>query len=334
MKCCLLGAVLLGLVSCSSPVLEDARLDALANIASQVDKDNLMGLVSEIVDAHRQDVLDCPQLSAEQRNDTKYCSLTRRKSGDLLQTRFEQLGLRVRRQDTAGTPYSTSNVIAEIPGTTKPEEVVLVGAHFDAYHDGADDNTTGVAALVEMARILSQYKFERTLRFVGFDYEEFGLVGSARYVMAEGKGPERIVASMVFDCIGYYDTKPGSQLSMPGLPTPPAGDFLAVIADDSSSHLASEVYALNQALKVFKVVPLTIPRDGTGILTGNLRRSDHASFWVQGQEALFVTDTANFRNPNYHKPTDTQETLNPAMYRQAVQLSAATLAYWAGGPQS
>lgn len=335
-KCCLLGAALLGLLSCSKPVLEGARLEALADVASQVDGERLMGLVSEIVDVRRQDSLaDCSFLSETQREHlgNPLCHLTRNKTAELLQTRFEQLGLRVRREETPGTPFTTNNIIAEIPGTTKPEEVVLVGAHYDAFYDGADDNTTGVAALVELARVLSQYRFERTVRFVGFDYEEFGLVGSSRYVEAQNGAPERLVASVIYDCIGYYSSKPGSQASLPGLPTPSAGDFLAVIGNDTSSQRASEVYALNEALKLMKVVPLIAPRDGAGVLTGNLMRSDHTPFWLRGDEALFFTDTANFRNPNYHQDTDTMATLEPTSFRQAVRLSAATLAFWAGGPQ-
>ncbi len=305
-------------------------------MAAQVDGDRLMGLVTEVVAAHGQDTLvDCSFLSEWEREAAgkQLCHLTRQKAGELMQARFEQLGLRVRRQETPGTPFSTSNIIAELPGTSRPEEIVLVGAHYDAYHAGADDNTTGVAAVLELARVLSQYKFERTLRFVGFDFEEYGVVGSARYVDTRSEHPERIMASMIFDSIGYYSSKPGSQQSLPGLPTPSAGDFLAVIANDVSSTRASELYALNEALKLMKVVPLIAPRDGTGPLTGNLMRSDHQPFWLRGHEAVFLTDTANFRNPNYHQDTDTLDTLDPTSLRQAVRISAATLAFWAGGPR-
>ncbi|MFE8600253.1 M28 family peptidase [Archangium violaceum] len=336
MSSLLLGAAMLGLLSCSKPVLEGARLDALADVASQVDGDRLMGLVSELVDTHKNDTpFECTFLSEWQREEfgNPLCHLTRQKAGEQIQARFEELGLRVRRQETAGSPFSSSNIVAELPGTTKPEEVVLVGAHYDAFHAGADDNTTGVAAVLELARVLSHYKFERTVRFVGFDFEEYGLVGSSHYVDAKGGASERLVATLIFDGIGYYDSRPGSQTSLPGLPTPSAGDFLAVIGNDISSHRASEVYALNNALKFMKVTPLIAPRDGTGPLTGNLMRSDHTPFWVTQQEALFFTDTANFRNPHYHQDTDTIGTLEPTLYRQAVRLSAATLAFWAGGPQ-
>jgi hypothetical protein len=336
-KSWLLGAALLGLVSCSNrPVLEGARMEALADVAAQVDGERLMGLVTDVVAAHGQDTfVDCSFLKEEDRArvEKQLCHLTRQKSGELMEARFTQLGLRVRRQETPGTPFSTSNIIAELPGISRPEELVLVGAHYDAHHAGADDNTTGVAAVLELARVLSQYKFERTIRFVGFDFEEYGVVGSARYVDTPSENPERIVASLIFDGIGYYSSQPGSQQSLPGLPTPSAGDFLAVIANDVSSARASEVYALNEALKFMKVSPIIAPRDGTGPFTGNLMRSDHQPFWLRGHEAVFFTDTANFRNPHYHQPTDTPDTLEPTSFRQAVRLSAATLAFWAGGPR-
>ncbi|HZI07621.1 MAG TPA: M28 family peptidase [Archangium sp.] len=329
-----MGAALLGVLSCSRPVLEGARLEQLAEVAAQVDEARLMGLVSELVKAHQEDTpLGCAWLTEDQRSRHEVvCHLTREKAAALLQARLQELGLSVRRNESATTPFPTSNIIAELPGVTRPEEVVLLGAHYDAFYDGADDNGSGVAALLEIARVLSQYKFDRTVRFVGFDMEEFGLVGSSRYI-GEHTGPERIVASMVFDCIGYYDTQEGTQQSLPGLPSPSTGDFLAVIGNDVSSQRASELFALNNALKLAKVTPIIAPRDGTSPLTGNLLRSDHAPFWLTGHEALFLTDTANFRNRNYHQPTDTVDTLNPAYYRRTVQISAATLAYWAGGPR-
>ncbi len=214
---------------------------------------------------------------------------------------------------------------------SRPDEVVLVGAHFDAFYGGADDNSSGVAAMLELARVLSQYRFDRTLRFVGFDLEELGLIGSARYVNAT-RG-ERLTAVVVFDCIGYYSEAPGSQGSLPGLPTPARGNFLAVIGNDLSSQQGSELFRLNTALELMEVVPLVSPRDGAWPIGGELMRSDHAPFWLSQEKALFLTDTANFRNPNYHRRTDTVDTLHPALFHKATQVAAAGLAYWAGGPK-
>lgn len=331
----LAGAALLGLLSCAPrPVVESARLEHLADVAAQVDGERLMGLVSELVDAHLQDTpTDCSFLPEDRRSDDELlCHHSRRKAGELVEARFQQLDLPVRRDESATLPFPTSNIIVELPGVSRPEEVVLVGAHYDAYYAGADDNSTGMAAVLELARVLSRYKFERTLRFVGFDMEEFGVVGSSRYVAGQ-TGPERIVASIVFDGIGYYDARPGTQQSLPGLPSPSSGDFLAVIGNDVSSQRVSELFAINEALKLAKVIPIIAPRDGTTPLTGNLMRSDHAPFWLSGHEAVFLTDTANFRNPHYHRDTDTVDTLDPLSFQRSVRISAAALAYWAGGPR-
>jgi hypothetical protein len=324
--------VLLVLAGCATePVLREPHLEQLASLSAQVDGELLMGTLRELVEAHRQDTpLDCSELGGDRY--PAYCHLTRERAGALMQTRLEALGLRVSRNESSSSRFPTSNLIADLPGTTHPEEVVLVGAHYDAFYAGADDNSTGAAAVLELARVLSRHRYPRTLRFVGFDLEELALIGSTRYITTHS-GPERIVASLVFDCIGYFDSRPGSQQSLPGLPTPAAGDFLAVIGNDVSRRRASELYALNQELNFLPVVPILAPRDGTSPTAGSLMRSDHTPFWLTGHEALFLTDTANFRNPHYHQETDTVDTVDASGFQQVVRLSAATLAYWAGGLQ-
>lgn len=324
------GLALLALCGCASePVLQDPQLEQLTALSAQVDGELLMDTLRELVDAHRHETpLDCSELDGERY--PPYCHLTRERAGALMQTRLEALGLSVQRNESSSSRFPTSNIIADLSGTTHPEEVVLVGAHYDAFYAGADDNTTGVAAVLELARVLSQHRYPRTLRFVGFDLEEVGLIGSTRYITSQS-GPERIVASLVFDCIGYFDSRPGSQQSLPGLPTPAAGDFLAAIGNDVSSRRAAELYALNQALNLIPLVSILAPRDGTSPTVGSLMRSDHTPFWLTGHEALFLTDTADFRNPHYHQETDTVDTVDPSGFQKVVQLSAATLAYWAGG---
>jgi Zn-dependent M28 family amino/carboxypeptidase len=247
-----------------------------------------------------------------------------------MRERLESLGLRVTTQSTDDPRFPTTNLIAELPGTEHPEEIILVGAHYDAYYQGADDNSSGVAALLEMARLASGQRFKRTVRFLGFDLEELGLVGSTRYV--QSRPDERIVASLIFDCIGYRDTAPGSQQGLPGFPLPPQGDFLAVIANEPSRAQMEELHALGRRLDSVPVIGIVTPGDGSGPASGNLMRSDHAPFWLAGQNALFLTDTANFRNPNYHRDTDVPATLDADFLTRVTQLSAAGLAYWAEGP--
>jgi len=327
----LLAPLLLLAAGCSStgPIPEE-RLQPLAQLALQVDGERLMAHVRELTGIRRTDTPLACTAEHEERAPAR-CHLTQSGVRSVLQSQFESLGLQVRLQHSEHMGLELINVVAELPGTTQPEEIILVGAHFDAYYQGADDNASGVAALLELARVLSQYRFARTLRFVGFDMEELGLAGSTHYVSAPGN--EHLVAALVFDSIGYYDSTPGSQRTLPGLPSPSTGDFLAVIGNDTSRHLATELHELNTRLGLMKTVTLLGPGDGASPLTGNLMRSDHTPFWLTGGKALFLTDTADFRNPHYHQETDVPETLSPEPFRQAVRMSAVGLAWWAGGPR-
>ncbi|HLL53532.1 MAG TPA: M28 family peptidase [Myxococcaceae bacterium] len=324
------AAVLLGAGCAPEPMIEEAVRTALGDLVAEVDQAELMSVTTDLVNGHSSDE-PFPCEPGDPEKYPRFCALTRTGGEALITAKLEGLGFRVTRQEMVAHGLPTTNLIADLPGTSRPDEVVLVGAHFDAFYAGADDNSSGVAALLELARVLSRHRFERTIRFVGFDLEELGLIGSARYVQAT-RG-ERLSAVVIFDCIGYYDARPGSQLSLPGLPTPAAGNFLAVIGNDLSSGQASELFRLNQALALMEVVPLISPRDGVFTLGGDLMRSDHAPFWLSQEKALFLTDTANFRNPNYHSPKDTLETLNPDLFHKAVQVAAAGIAYWAGGPK-
>ena len=322
----------LALAACSPrPVLDNPDVEGLRALGDQVQSERLIGLVTDLTQVHRTDTpFDCKiwpyALPA------RFCNLSRTKIQDLMVARFTELGLQVRRQELTSEQYSTANVIADIPGTTHPEEVVLVGAHFDAFWDGADDNSSGIAAMLELARVLSQRRFDRTIRFVGFDLEEFGSIGSSRYVDAQSPN-EKLVLALVFDCLGYYSTEPGSQRSIPGLPSPDRGDFLLAISNDATASLASELYALSREMETARVIPLVAPADGAVPLAEPLLRSDHTSFWLKGHPALFVSDTALYRNPNYHTTRDTVETLHPELYGKTVKLMASAIGYWAGGPR-
>jgi len=286
-----------------------------------------MATVTAFSDAHLADTpIDCTQLGEVHE---RFCHLTRETARDLMRSRLEALGYGVTTQVTEDGALSTTNLIAEKVGATRPEEIILVGAHFDAFYAGADDNSSGVAAVLELARLFSTRTFDRTVRFVGFDLEEMGLVGSTRYVGSVASN-EPILASIAFDCIGF--TSP-TQASLPGLPSPKQGDFVAVIANAASEPRAHHTRLLNEALGMTKMVGIVAPSDGASPIAGNLMRSDHAPFWLAGREALFFTDTANFRNPNYHTETDLPETLDPVFLRDTVRLAAVTAAYFAGGPR-
>ncbi|WP_375773040.1 M28 family peptidase [Archangium gephyra] len=325
----------LGLGACApTQVLEGADLPALKAVADEVQPERVWSNLMALTEQHGSDMsIDCAPLFAEGaiKAFPELCHLSNTKSGEWLRSQFQALDVMTVTNDVSDGDASvrSNNIVAELKGVSKPDEVILVGAHFDAFWQGADDNSSGVAAMLELARVLSGHRFERTIRFVGFDLEEYGITGSHRYVK-EGKA-ENVVTALVFDCIGYYSDAEDSQGSIPGLPAPSKGDFLAIIGNDESSHQAAEIYALNNELNLMKAVPLISSGNGTPTMGLSLGLSDHMPFWFNHQQAVFLTDTAPFRNPHYHKETDTPDKLDPIRLGQATRVAAATIAYWAGG---
>ncbi len=324
------GLGLLGASACApTQILEGADLPALQKVTEEISEqqiwDNLLALTSR----HDLDVKrDCSGYPG--RDFPELCQLSNASAGEWLKEQFVSYEMMSVREETSNdNDVTVTNIVAELEGTSKPNEVILVGAHFDAFWQGADDNSSGVAAMVELARVLSKYRFERTIRFVGFDLEEVGIIGSHRYIKAHPD--EKVVTALVFDCIGYYSDKEGSQLSLPGLPSPSRGDFLAVIANDQSADEASDVYSLSNELKIMNTVPMIAGGRGISTVSEPLTRSDHVPFWFADQKALFLTDTASFRNPNYHTAKDIPDTLDRVRMAKAVRVAAAALAYWAGG---
>ncbi|MFB2835144.1 M28 family peptidase [Floridanema evergladense] len=215
------------------------------------------------------------------------------------------------------------NVVAEKPGTNPKAGTILLAAHYDTVigSSGADDNASGVATVLEVARLLSNFPTARTLKIAFFDLEEKGLLGS----FAFANQPENLTnlqGVIVLDMVGFACHTPGCQQYPPGLPiTPPSdkGDFLAVIGDAENPQLLA---AFNN--KNFSDLPpvITLPIPLKGIATPDLLRSDHAPFWMRGIGAVLITDTANFRSPHYHKPTDKPDTIDQEFFTGVVQIVA------------
>jgi hypothetical protein len=218
------------------------------------------------------------------------------------------------------------NVWAKRPGTDPQAGAILVAAHYDTVpgSPGADDNATGIATVLEIARLLGSRPTPRALWVAFFDQEELGLLGS--FAFSSGIPLTEVRGVIVMDMIGYACHTPGCQQYPSGLPIPPpspTGNFLAVVGDAEHQPLLNAFITA----KTPELPPaFTLPVPLKGALLPDVMRSDHAPFWLQNVGAVLVTDTANLRTPHYHQSTDTPETLDRDFFKGAGQLvvNAAT----------
>lgn len=207
-----------------------------------------------------------------------------------------------------------ANVEVELTGTRWPEQLLVVGAHYDsvATTPGADDNASGVAALLALADTFAGDPQGRTIRFVAFTNEEppwfqTDDMGSARYAKRSSEDRENIVAMLSLESLGYFSDEPNSQRYPPEIADryPKTGNFVAVVGNLESGPLAEFVHASFVHAEAIPAEFGAFPA-----LTPGVGWSDHWSFWRHGYPAVMITDTAPFRNPHYHQPTDTIETLD------------------------
>ncbi|MEH1863981.1 MAG: M28 family peptidase [Nostoc sp.] len=219
------------------------------------------------------------------------------------------------------------NIFAERLGTNKAAKAILVAAHYDtvALSPGADDNASGVAVVLEVARLLGSRPTARTLQLAFFDQEETGLLGSQAFV-SKTAHLQNLGGAIVMDMVGYACYTVGCQKYPAGLPvTPPSdkGDFLAVVGDTEHLPLLNVFQnsstALNKQESNLPAV-LTLPIPFKGLLTPDTLRSDHAPFWYQGVGAVLVTDTANLRTPHYHQSSDVPATIERSFFTGAAQI--------------
>ncbi len=226
-----------------------------------------------------------------------------------------------RRQGYEVTPHAydcqgvrCANLEIARRGTRRPEEIVLVGAHYDSVlgSPGADDNASGVAALLTMSRRFAEAAPARTVRFVAFVNEEPPLyftrdMGSDVYARAARARGDDIRVMLALETIGYYSEAAGSQHYPPCFRFffPGRGNFVAFVSNLRSRRLLRRTVQAFRAGSDFPVEHLATP----GLVPG-AAWSDHRSFWRQGYRALMVTDTAFYRYPHYHTPDDTPDKLD------------------------
>ncbi len=227
---------------------------------------------------------------------------------------LEQLSYQVVSHEFSAYNRNYRNLEATLPGTTRPQEVVILGAHYDTAEDapGADDNASGVAGVLELARAFAQARQARTIRFVFFPNEEppsfpTANMGSRHYATAARARNDQITAMLSIESIGYYDTEKGSQrYPFPlNLAYPDVGDFIGFVSNLKSGPL------VRRAIRAFRA-RATLPTQGAAApaWVPGVWWSDHWSFWREGYRAIMITDTAPYRNPFYHTPQDTADKLD------------------------
>lgn len=227
------------------------------------------------------------------------------------------------------------NIIVERKGRARPDEIILVGAHYDSAlpTPGADDNASGTAGVVELARHFADREPDRTMRFVLFVNEEPPFfrtdnMGSHIHAMSARERGDDIVLMVSLEMLGFYSDAPGSQSYHSALQYfyPDRGNFIAFV---SSLDYRDE---LRRSIATFRE-QANFPSEGLAAPAGfsGVDFSDHMPFWNAGYPALMITDTAFLRNHHYHKSTDTPDTLDYESFARVVDGLVPVMEAWASG---
>ena len=228
---------------------------------------------------------------------------------------FEDAGLDVTEQSYDYHGQSVCNVIAAPAGGTRAPAYYLVGAHYDTVPGtpGADDNASGVAVLLELGRRLAESAARIPLHFVAFTLEEAPAFttrhqGSRVFVCELGRTGGRVLGAVVLEMVGYTCPEQDYPVVLQWAGYPKQGNFIGIVGNGRSRRFGRTLVNGFRRNRRLPVESLFVPFNGW--LLPATRLSDHASFWDHGWPAVMVTDTAFFRNPNYHTSRDSLDTLD------------------------
>jgi Zn-dependent M28 family amino/carboxypeptidase len=246
---------------------------------------------------------------------------------------FVSFGYRVTRQPFVFGGSTYHNIIAERTGNSFPDTLLIVGAHYDSMSTtpGADDNASGVAGLLGIARALAGVTMERTVRFVAFALEEWPVyrssnMASYHYALSLKEKHEHVEGMICLEMIGYFCDREGCQhYPFPFMNTmfPKTGNFISMVGNRRSKSFTENIAKSFRQGTDLPLVTLNAPAIMIGI-----DFSDHWSFNKFGYRALMVTDTAFYRNPYYHAPTDLPDTLDYARMSKVVEGLIAAIEEW------
>lgn len=233
---------------------------------------------------------------------------------EYLQDQWSQQGYTPELQKYDVDGQDAYNIEVEVTGATRPLEIVVLGAHYDSHdaNPGADDNASGVAVMLATSKFFAGSRPDRTVRFVAFTNEEppyfkTEAMGSAVYARRSRDRDEQIVGMIALDCVGYFSDEPESQ-HYPWIIAalyPSTGNFIGFVSrprDRDVMRQAQRGFSRATDLAVEHIVaPATMP---------GIDWSDHWSFWQQKYPALMISDTALYRNSNYHTQNDRADTID------------------------
>lgn len=253
------------------------------------------------------------------------------RAADYIEDTFRSSGCPVKRQAFVYSGNTYYNIIAEVKGTGVPDDgILIIGAHYDTVKGtpGADDNASGVAALLELARLTALQPAKRTIRFVAFSLEEppvFGTEHMGSYVYAKSVKDEgaKVYGMISLEMIGYFCDEKDCQrfpLSCIGWAYPDRGNYLAFVGNISSGPFTRKVKKSFTTASPLPVESLNTFSSVTGV-----DFSDHRNFWKFGFPAFMITDTSFYRNHNYHEAGDTPETLDYTRMGQLVSGLSSSL---------
>ncbi len=244
------------------------------------------------------------------------------KSAAYIQTQFKNNGLAVQRQTYRYMDMQVSNVVARLQVSANPAVHYVIGAHYDSVVGtvGADDNASAVAVLLETARAMQSVagnkRVELEITFVAFSLEEPPVYGTpymgSRVFASKAKKEGMPIDGMIcLEMVGYTCREPGCQyypFPLQFFGYPKEGTFIGIVGNVKSLPFSRRLRESFQRNPNLPVVGLTVAFNGW--ILPAVRLSDHASFWSKGYRAVMLTDSAFFRNPHYHLPSDTMQTLD------------------------
>ncbi|MEM7167015.1 MAG: M20/M25/M40 family metallo-hydrolase [Planctomycetota bacterium] len=225
------------------------------------------------------------------------------------------------------------NLTALKQGLEEPERLIEIGAHYDTVpgSPGADDNSSGVAGVLEIARVLAPLRLQRSVRFCLYGAEEVGLVGSTLHARElDNRQQEFVEGTFILEMIGFSTDAEESQDAPIRIPIiaslPHTGNFVAVVGNFSSGSLGN---LYERAADRYVPELRYFSANRIGGFFADAARSDHFPYWELGRKAIMLTDTANFRNHHYHEESDLPETLNPSFMQAVTRAMVGAAIDWA-----